>query len=52
MAINDPYEICYNAKRDKYYVKQGNETFYDDERRWILFDTEEDAEDFIEDQLS
>ena len=51
MALNDPYTIHYNAKRDRYYVKRGNETFYDEDNNWILFETEEDAEIFIEEEL-
>jgi len=46
--ITDPLEIQFNEKRQKYYVKQGNETFYDPETNsWILFDTEEDAKTWI-----
>jgi len=46
--ITDPLEIHYNEKREKFYVKQGNSTFYDiDKRSWIMFDTEAEAQAWI-----
>ena len=48
MSIDDPITIEYDEKRDKYYLKQGRETFYDDNKEWILFDTAEDATKHIE----
>ena len=37
MSINDPIKIKFNPKRGKWYISQGNETFYDKEnilREW------------------
>jgi len=48
MSINDPFEIHYNDKRDQYFVKRGNETFYDSDFTWILFDTKEEAQEWID----
>lgn len=47
MAINDEYTIEWNEKRQKWFVKRGNETFYDEDRNWILFDTDIEAFKFI-----
>ena len=52
MSINDPYEICYNEKREAYFVMQGRETFYDENNVWILFDTIGEAQKWIDEQES
>jgi len=44
MSINDPITIEYDERRKRYYLKQGRETFYDNDRDWIQFDTREEAE--------
>ena len=46
MSINDPITIEYDDKRERYYLKRGRETFYDNDRTWIQFDTREEAETY------
>ena len=44
MSINNPVEIFYYENRDSYILKRGRETFYDEDRRMLEFDTEKDAQ--------
>ena len=46
MSINDPITIEWDDKRERYYLQRGNETFYNAEREWIQFDTEQQAENY------
>ena len=48
MSINDPITIEWDDKRERWYLKRGRETFYDDDRVWIQFDTKAEAEAFRE----
>lgn len=43
MSINDPLELEYLDRRRSWIVKRGRETFYDDDRCLIEFDTAEEA---------
>lgn len=47
MTIGDEYTIEWNEKRQKWFVKRGNETFYDKDNNWIMFNTEHEAHQFI-----
>ena len=51
MAIGDPYEVHYNEKRERYFVKRGNETFYDEDNNWIMFNTKDEAMSFVMEQV-
>ena len=51
MSINDPITIEFDEKRQKYFLKQGNETFYDDNNEWIMFDTEEEAQEYLDEGI-
>ena len=47
--INNPLEVHYNEKRDMFYVKQGNSTFYNlRTRQWIMFKTTIEAQAWID----
>ena len=46
MGINDPILIIYSEKREKFVLKQGNETFYDLENYLVEFDTADEATEF------
>ena len=46
MSINDPITVEWDDKRERYYLQRGNETFYNDDREWIQFDTEQQAENY------
>ena len=38
MSINDPILLCYNKRRKTWVLKQGRETFYDQDRylrEWV-----------------
>ena len=48
VSINDPYKIQQHAKSGKHYVTQGRETFYDEENYLIMFETEEEAQAWID----
>ena len=48
MSINDPYKIKFHEKQGKHYVTQGRETFYDEENYLIMFETEEEAQAWID----
>lgn len=50
MSITDPLEVFYMERWDVYIVVQGRETFYDEERRIIEHETEEDAQEWIDDR--
>lgn len=43
MSINDPIELRYHPKRDRWYIAQGRETFYDENDHLIEFESAEDA---------
>ena len=43
MSIDDPISIEWDDKRQRYWLRQGRETFYDENRKWIQFETEEEA---------
>lgn len=45
--INDPLEAVYYPRRKTWHIKQGNETFYDEDNIWIEFETEEEAKEWI-----
>ena len=47
MSINDPIYIRYREKHKDYIVRQGRETFYDEEDCLYTFDTYEDAAEWI-----
>lgn len=46
MSITDPLEI--SMWHEYYIVIKGRETFYDDDNRLIIFDTEEEAQEWID----
>ena len=48
MSVNDPIEIKYDEKRDFFWLKQGSETFYNEDRCMIVFLSEEDAIEWCE----
>ena len=50
MSITDPLEVFYMERWGVYIVVQGRETFYDEERRIIEHETEEDAQEWIDDR--
>ena len=51
MSINDPLVIEYLKRRSTFIVKQGRETFYDEDRCMIEFETIEKAEEWTEREL-
>ena len=46
MSVNDPITVKWDDKRQRYYLLQGRETFYSENREWIQFDTREQAENY------
>jgi hypothetical protein len=42
VSINDPIYVRHHKKHG-YYLAQGRETFYNEKREWITFDTPEEA---------
>ena len=48
MSITDPLEVFYMERWGVYIVVQGRETFYDEERRIIEYETEEEAQAWID----
>ncbi len=46
VSINDPITVEWDDKRQRYYLLQGRETFYNEKREWIQFDTREQAENY------
>jgi hypothetical protein len=48
MSINDPITVEWDDKRERWYLMRGRETFYDEDRVWIQFDTKEEAEEYRE----
>ena len=48
MSINDPISIIWDTKKGKYYIQQGRETFYDSNNLWLLFDTYQQAAEYVE----
>ena len=48
MGVTDTITVEWDEKREKYYLLQGRETFYDDDRVWIQFNTKEEAEEYKE----
>ena len=51
MSINDPIIAFYYERRETWILKQGNETFYDEERRMREWQTEQEAIDWARDNL-
>lgn len=47
MSITDPLEI--GMWHEYYIIIKGRETFYDDDNKLIMFDTEEEAQEWIDD---
>lgn len=43
MAILDKVFIKYDSTRNKYWLQRGRETFFDEERKQRMWDTEEEA---------
>lgn len=48
MSVTDTITVEWDEKREKYYLLQGRETFYDDDGVWIQFNTKEEAEEYKE----
>ena len=48
MSITDPLEI--GMWHDYYIIIKGRETFYDDDNALIVFETEEEAQEWIDDR--
>ena len=53
MSLDDPVQVVWNERRGMWYVKRGNETFYDERTRvWHEFDTEEEALEWARKNIS
>lgn len=50
LSINDPVTIEFNEKHG-YYLSRGRETFYNEDREWITFDSPEEAKQWAMDNL-
>lgn len=46
MGIGDPVVIRYDEKHGWYWLSRAGETFYDDDRYLIVFDTDAEAAEF------
>ena len=51
MSITDPIMLCYNKKRKTWFLRQGNETFYDKDRILREWKDPEDAKVWSEENL-
>jgi hypothetical protein len=51
MSINDPIILRYNDKKEYFYLTQGRETFYDQYNYMWVFDTEEEAAAWSEENI-
>lgn len=47
MSINDPITIEYSERRKMFYLIQGRETFYDENRIMREWETREEAERWL-----
>jgi hypothetical protein len=52
MSVNDPIVVEYYETRESWIIAQGRETFYDEDEYLREFDTEEDAEQWLTENLS
>lgn len=50
MSLNDPVELYYNNRRNKWLLMRGRETFYDENNTLVEFDTVEEAIEWAGDQ--
>ena len=51
MSIDDPIEIEYQKNRTTFILMRGRETFYDEDRGMIEFDTIEEAKEWSRENL-
>lgn len=43
MSINDPIRLFYDEKRERFRLLRGNETFYNERREMVEFETADQA---------